>query len=70
MVKYIYIGLAALTVIASVILLIGIGEDIYRVICHSDAVTSIYTSHVTAIKLFVIAALCLAVGLIMRLLKV
>ena len=68
--KYIYIGLGALAMIGIVIMLISIGADLYSVIKPSGDLTSIYTSHVTAIKFFILAALCLVVGIIMRLLKV
>ncbi len=68
--KYVYIGVAVLAMIAIVVLLISIGADLYHVIRPSGIPTSIYTSHVTAIKFFVLAVLCLAVGIIMRLLKV
>ncbi len=68
--KYVYIGVAVLAMIAIVVLLISIGADLYHVIRPSGIPTSIYASHVTAIKFFVLAVLCLAVGIIMRLLKV
>ena len=67
--KYIYIGLACLTIVVVLVLLVSIACDVYYVI-HPSPVTSIYASHVTALKLFAIAALCLIVGVIMRLLKV
>jgi hypothetical protein len=68
--KYVYIGIAVLAMIAIVVMLISIAEDLYYTIRPSGLPTSIYASHVTAIKFFVIAALCLVVGIIMRLLKV
>ena len=68
--KYIYIGLAVLAMVAIVVLLVSIGEDLYYTIKPAELPTSIYASHVTAIKFFVIAGLCLVVGVIMRLLKV
>ena len=68
--KYVYIGVAALAMIAIVVLLVSIGEDLYCTIKPSGLSTGIYASHATAIKFFIIAALCLVVGIIMRLLKV
>ena len=68
--KCIYIGLAVLAMIAVVVLLVAIGEDLHYTIKPSGLPTSIYASHATSIKFFVIAALCLVVGIIMRLLKV
>ena len=68
--KYLYVVLAALSVIVIAVLLFGIAVDIYHVFRPYNMPTSIYTSHATALKLFAIAALGLVVGLIMRLLKV
>lgn len=68
--KYVYIGVTVIAIIAIVVLLIGIGEDIYFTIKPTGRPTSMYNSHVTAIKFFLIAALSLVVGIIIRLLKV
>ena len=68
--KYVYIGVAALAMIAIVVLLVSIGEDLYYTIKPSGLPTSIYASHVTAIKFFFFSLLCLVVGIIMRLINV
>ena len=68
--KYLYVVLAALSVIVIADLLFGIAVDDYHVFRPYNIPARIYTIHATALKLFAIAALCLVVGLIMRLLKV
>lgn len=68
--KYIYIGIVGLAIIGIIFLLIAIVDDLCAVIKPSGLPTSMYISHVTSIKFFIMAALCLVVGIIMRLLKV